>query len=61
MLQKLLSESSLLIRNKIAEKIVRPKHVPKTSSRNIEEIVIPPEKRKEILTKIPKSLNDLTA
>ena len=33
-----------LIGNKIAEKIVKPKAVPETNSRNVKEIVIPPEK-----------------
>ena len=35
--------------NKIAENIVKPTPVSDEHSRNIEEIVIPPEKRQEIL------------
>ena len=34
-----------LIGNKITEEIVRPKPVSDANSRNVEEIVIPPEKR----------------
>ena len=34
--------------NKTADKIVKPKPVPEAKSRNVEEIVLPPEKRKEI-------------
>ena len=37
-----------LIGNKIADKIVEPKTVPEASSRNVEKIIIPPEKREEI-------------
>ena len=33
---------------KIAEKIVKPKPVSDENSRNVEEIVIPPEKRQDI-------------
>ena len=40
-----------LIRNKIANKVVKPKPVPNENSRNVEEIIIPPEKREEILNK----------
>ena len=35
--------------NKIAENIVKSKPVSDVNSRNVEEIVIPPEKRQEIL------------
>ena len=38
-----------LIGNKISNKIVKPKTVPHENSRNDEEIVIPPEKRQNIL------------
>ena len=34
--------------NKIAEKIVKPKHVTDENLRNVEEIIIPPGKRKNI-------------
>ena len=39
------------LRNKIANKIVKPKHVIDENPRNVEEIIIPPEKREEILNK----------
>ena len=38
--------------NKIANKIVKPKHVINEDSRNVEEIIIVPEKREEILNKL---------
>ena len=37
-----------LIRNKIAEKFVKPKHGSNENSRNVDEIVIPPEKREQL-------------
>ena len=37
------------IGNKIADKVVKSKPVSGASSKNVEEIVIPPEKRQEIL------------
>ena len=37
-----------LIGNKVTVKIVKPKPVPDENSRNVEEMVIPPEKRQEI-------------
>ena len=40
------------IENETADKTVEPKPVPDESSRNVEEIVIPPEKREEILNEI---------
>ena len=40
--------------NKIPDKIVKPKHVPEGNLRNVAEIVIPPEKRLEILNTIGK-------
>ena len=40
--------TGVLIGNKIAEKIVKPKPVPDLNSRNVEEIVIPTEKREEV-------------
>ena len=59
------------IANKIADKFVKLKLVPDVNSRNVEEIVIPPEKSEEILIelrkllkmehyKISRILNDLT-
>ena len=38
--------------NKIAKKIVEPKLLPDGNPRNVEEIVIPPEKIQEILHKL---------
>ena len=43
-----------LIGNKIYEKIVKPNSVPYL--RNVEEIVIPPEKRHEILAELRQVL-----
>ena len=40
------------IGNEIADKIVKLKPVPHANLRNIEEIVIPQEKREEILNKL---------
>ena len=40
------------IENETTDKTVEPKPVPDESSRNVEEIVIPPEKREEILNEI---------
>ena len=37
------------IGNKIADKIVKPKHLPAENSRNIEEIIMSPEKREKEL------------
>ena len=37
-----------LIRNKIAEKFVKPKHGSNENSRNVDEMVIPPEKREQL-------------
>ena len=37
-----------LIRNKIAEKFVKPKHGSNENSRNVDEIVIPSEKREQL-------------
>ena len=42
--------------NKIAEKIVKTKHVPAKNPRNVEGIIIPPEKRKEIFNELRKVL-----
>ena len=38
--------------DKIADKIVIPKLVPDENAKNVKEIVIPPEKREEILNKL---------
>ena len=44
------------IGNKIADEIVKPKPVLDENSRNTEEIIIPPEKREEILNKLRQVL-----
>ena len=38
-----------IIGNKIADKTVKPKFVTAENSRNVDEIILPPEKREEIL------------
>ena len=40
------------IGNKIADKIVKLKPAPDANSKNLKEIVIPPEKRQEILNEL---------
>ena len=42
------------IGNKIVDKTLKPKPVPDVNSINVEEIVIPPEKREEILNELEK-------
>ena len=44
------------IGNKIANKIVKPKLVIDENSRNVEEIIIPTEKRKKILNELRQVL-----
>ena len=44
------------IGNKIADKILKHKSLPVENSRNVEEIVIPPEKRQEILSALRQAL-----
>ena len=44
------------IGNKIANKIVKPKPVPDETSRNVEEIIIPPEQREEIWNELRQVL-----
>ena len=44
------------IGNKIAAKIVKPKHVTDESPRNVQEIIIPSEKREKILNKLRQVL-----
>ena len=44
------------IGNKIADKIVQPKPAPDVNSRNVEEVIIPPEQREEILNKLRQIL-----
>ena len=42
--------------NKITENSVKPKPVPDVNSKNVEEIVIPPEKRQEIFNELREVL-----
>ena len=49
---KLTEATGEFIRKKIADEATRPKPMSDTNSRNIEETVIPPEKREEILNKL---------
>ena len=44
------------IGDKIADKIVKPKPVSDANSRNVEEIVIPPERREDILNEFRQVL-----
>ena len=44
------------IGNKIADKVVKPKPTIDENSRNVEEIVIPPEKRHKMLNKLRQVL-----
>ena len=44
------------IGNKIAGKIGKPKPVIDVDSRNVEEVLIPPEKREEILSELRQAL-----
>ena len=50
---KTVEATAELIGNKIAEKIEKPKPVPDV---NVEEIVIPPEKRQKLLNKLRQVL-----
>ena len=45
-----------LVGNKIAEKIVKPKPVSEANPSNVEEIIISPEEREEILNTLGKVL-----
>ena len=44
------------IGNKIADKIAKSKHVIDENPRNVEEIIIPPEKTEEILNELRQTL-----
>ena len=41
---------------KAADKIVKPEPVPDKNSKNVEEIIIPPEKREEVLNELRQEL-----
>ena len=45
-----------LVGNKISEKIVKPKPVSEANPRKVEEIIISPKEREEILNKLGKVL-----
>ena len=45
-----------MIGSKISEKNVKPIPVPDENSRNLKEIVIPPEKKQDILNKLRQVL-----
>ena len=42
--------------NKIANKVAKPKHVIDENLRHVEEIIMPPEKREEILNELRQVL-----
>ena len=44
------------IGNKIANKIVKPKTIPDENSRNVKELIIQPEQRKEMLNELRQVL-----
>ena len=44
------------IGNKIANKIEKPKLLPDENSRNVEEVIIPPEQREKILNELRQVL-----
>ena len=49
-----------MVGNKTSEKIVKPKLVPEANSRNFEQLIIPPEKKQEILNDLRQSLSNIT-
>ena len=53
---KIAEETEKFIGNKITEKVVKPKSVPEGNSRIVAEIVIPLEKRQEILSELGQVL-----
>ena len=48
--KKVVDKTGEFVGNKIPDKIVKPKHV--INPRNVEETIIPPEKREEILNEL---------
>ena len=44
---KISAATGELIRHKVTKKVVEPKSAPEANTRNIEEIISPPEKRKK--------------
>ena len=55
-IHKIAEEAVEFTGNKIAEIILKEKSVPEPNSRNIEEIVISPQKRQQILNKLRQVL-----
>ena len=53
---KIAEETEKFVGNKITEKVVKPKSVPEGNSRIVAEIVIPLEKRLEILSELGQVL-----
>ena len=49
-------ETDEFIENKISDKIVKPKPVPDENSRNVEKLIIPPEKGEKILNELRQVL-----
>ena len=50
--KKVVHKTGKFLGTKMADKIVKPKHVIDENPKNVEEIIIPPEKRKEILNEL---------
>ena len=54
--QKATEATGEFLKNKIADKIVKPKHIIEEKTRDVEKINIPQGKRKEILNELRKVL-----
>ena len=50
--KKVAHKTGEFVGNKIPDKIVKPKHVINENPRNVEETIIPPEKREKILNEL---------
>ena len=55
-IRKVAAAAGEFIENKITDKIVKPKHIIDENSKNIEEITIPPEKKKYQLNELRQVL-----
>ena len=53
---KIAEATGEFIGNKITDKIMEPNPVPEENSRNFEEMIIPPEKREELLNELRQVL-----
>ena len=51
-----LKTASKNVVHKIADKYVKPKPVPEANSRNVDEIIVSPQRREEMLNKIRQVL-----